>query len=83
MGVSVTHDGRQQDLSALTILIDKGITTHEEAAQRIELLHSAMQADPEHSTATALVQAATGFLRSRAQKAPPAVLESGRKDDLD
>jgi hypothetical protein len=80
------------ELASLTILIDKGITTHEEAAQRIEQLHSVLRADPEHPAATALVQAAADFLRQHSPEATrktsswtPTVLEGGkpRRDDPD
>lgn len=75
-------------LAPLTFMIDKGQITVEEAAQRIELRHSALHPDPEHQLATVLIQTAVDFLRQNGPKGPgearrwtPVVHQGGRQDD--
>jgi hypothetical protein len=57
-------------LAALTFLIDKGMVTTEEAVQRIQLLHGALQPEREHLPSTAIIQTAVSLLRQNGPKEP-------------
>jgi hypothetical protein len=73
------------DLATISLLVDAKIVTVEEAAQRIELVQSSLQADPAHPKQSPLVQVATNWLRSRGLPGQPSwvptVHQGGRSDD--
>jgi hypothetical protein len=72
------------DLATITLLIDAGIVSAEEAAQRIELIQRLMPESFQTDPVSLELKAATGYLRQHApqDRVPwqPAVIQGGKPD---
>jgi hypothetical protein len=77
------------DLATLTLMVDKGLVSVEEAVERLQLIQSVMPASYQKELVTRQLDFVVRFLRSKGNAAPdsarwtPVVVQGGLSDPAD